>query len=157
MTPQQSFILRPATPEDWIALSPLLRAMGQVDDEIKACTRLASVLGRPDHALFVATTAGEPVVVGYAWVQDYGPHLRTGKSVARLHDLYVDPRYRRCGAGTLLLAEVQQWARDREVTWLQWQASASALPFYARVGLIGEPCPDPEHPFFEIDLTLSGV
>src|SRR4051812_26814353 len=119
MPTQRSFVVRPAIPEEWPSLSPLFAAMGQVDDEIKARMRLTAILGRSDHLVLVAITAGEFVVAGYAWAQDYGPHLRSGKSIARLHDFYVGLHFRRCGAGTRLLEEVQRWALDRDVTWLQ--------------------------------------
>jgi hypothetical protein len=34
---------------------------------------------------------------------------------------------------------------------MEWQASSDALGFYERLGLRGEACSDPDHPFFEID------
>lgn len=79
--------------------------------------------------------------------------MRTGRSIVRLHDLFVSPTHRRSGIGTQLFGFVARWAKERGATWLQWQASAAALPFYERLGFVGDPCPDPKHPFFEIELT----
>ncbi|HEY8744951.1 MAG TPA: GNAT family N-acetyltransferase [Chloroflexota bacterium] len=50
------------------------------------------------------------------------------------------------------MAAVRQWATDQQATWLEWQANTAALPFYERLGFTGDPCSDPEHPFFEIAL-----
>ncbi|WP_142383394.1 GNAT family N-acetyltransferase [Bacillus sp. V3-13] len=40
--------------------------------------------------------------VGYGWIQDYGPHLRTGRKIHRFHDLFVLDEYRNKGIGALL-------------------------------------------------------
>lgn len=91
-------------------------------------------------------------VVGYAAVQDFGDHLRTGRRgrVARLHDLFVAPVARGVGVGTALMAAVVAWAEPR-VGYLQWQAHhVDAAPFYERLGFRGEPCPQPDYPEFEI-------
>lgn len=91
-------------------------------------------------------------LIGYAAAQDHGPHLRTGDAhrTARLHDLYVTPPARQCGVGTALLATVVSWASKR-VKHLEWQAHHEhAAPFYERLGYRGVPCPQPDHPTFEI-------
>ncbi|MGI8587023.1 MAG: GNAT family N-acetyltransferase [Chloroflexia bacterium] len=131
------------------ALWPLLRAMGKTDAEAAVLARAARLLGDPAHFLPVALSGG--LAVGYAWAQDYGPHLRSGDRAARLHDLFVEEDQRRTGAGTLLMLAVTDWVRLRGTRWLQWQASAHAVPFYERIGLFGDPCPDPGHPFFEME------
>jgi hypothetical protein len=43
---------------------------------------------------------------------------------------------------------------EESATWMEWQASRDALGFYEHLGLVGDPCPDQEHPFFEI--TFAG-
>lgn len=142
--------VRSAVLEDWPRLWPLLRGMGKTDTEARAKERFERITPRPDHYLPVALLDEE--VAGYAWAQDHGAHLRSGASIVRMHDLYVDPPRRRRGAGSALVDAVRAWARGRGAVWLQWQASRDALPFYTRLGLTGDPCPDPEHPFFEIEL-----
>jgi GNAT superfamily N-acetyltransferase len=85
----------------------------------------------------------------------HGAHLRAGFSTARLHDLFILPEYRRRGIGAALFNAIKEWAQQHEGTrYLEWQASQSALDFYQQLGYIGDPCPQPEYPFFEIDFTL---
>ncbi len=60
------------------------------------------------------------------------------------------PPRRRAGVGTALFRSVREWAATRHVKCLQWQSTEDALPFYRSLGLNGDPCPDPAHPFFEI-------
>lgn len=142
--------VRDATTEDFDRALPLLEAMGNVAaDTALVRRRFATLSDDPAHAVFLAEHDG--ALVGYAWAHDYGPHLRSGKRTARWNDLYVGGEFRRLGAGRSLYEAVRAWAAGRGVTWLQWQASEQALPFYERLGLIGDPCPDPEHPFFEIE------
>lgn len=144
-----SVLVRSVEEDDWPLLWPLLHEMGKTDAERAVRQRVHSIMRRPDFFMPVAVTHGE--LAGYAWAQDYGPHIRTGKSIVRLHDLFVVPRWRKQGAGSALFSAVKSWARERGAKWLQWQATTSAMPFYWRLGLTPHAAEDPEHPFFEIE------
>src|SRR6266542_1677886 len=144
--------IRPARAADWPHLWPLLQAMGGTDSETAAHERLRRYAERSEHCLPVAIVEGK--LVGYAWAQDYGPHLRSGERTARLHDLYVAPEWRRRGVGRGLFEAIREWAVGHSIRWLQWQASREAVPFYARLGLVGDTKSDLEaHPFYEIDFA----
>jgi len=142
--------VRVALPVDAPRMFPLLEAMGKVDGRRPMAARLERLLASEDH--FIAIAALGDDLVGYAWAHDRGPHLRTGWRTVRLNDLYVDVAHRRRGAGRRLFVAAREWARRRGARWIEWQASGDALGFYEQLGLKGEPCPDPGHPFFEIDL-----
>jgi len=148
-----AIIIRPVQDDDWPAVWPLLREMGKTDAEARVRERVEQVGRRDEHFLTVALHGTS--IAGYAWAQDYGAHIRSGQSTVRMHDLFVAPSYRRCGVGTQLLGAVTAWATERGATWLEWQSGQAALSFYERLGLTGDPCPDPEHPFFEIVLTAT--
>ncbi len=111
------------------------------------------VQGMADSQDAFGRSVAQKRLAGYAWVHDYGPHIRAGVSTARLNDLIVGPAWRKRGVGRHLFESVRRWSESRGVRWLQWQSSLGALEFYARLGLTGNPCPDPEHPFFEIDFA----
>lgn len=142
--------VREATCDDFANALPMLTAMGNVAEvDPQLGERFANAAADPSHLLLVAERDGS--LLGYVWAQDYGPHLRSGHRTVRWNDLFVDQRARRQGVGRALFIEVEAWARKRGVRWLQWQASESAVGFYERQGLKGDPCPDPTHPFFEIE------
>lgn len=145
--------VRPVVLSDWATLWPLLEAMGKTDGAETVRTRFSRLAGDNDHLLLVAVL--NDAVVGYAWAQDRGAHLRSGSRSARIHDLFVAETQRRRGVGRALFTGVKDWANEHGIRWLEWQASAEALDFYQRLGLQGDPCPDPGHPFFEIDFAAA--
>jgi GNAT superfamily N-acetyltransferase len=60
-----------------------------------------------------------------------------GGVVALIEDLVIDPQWRRRGVGRKLMASIERWALDREVTRMQLLADRtnfSALDFYDRIG-----------------------
>lgn len=110
--------------------------------------RLHTVIADPNQIVVLAESDGD--MVAYALAQDYGPSLRRSWSVARLHDLYVYPSYRRQGIAARLHAEVVQWCEERPVRYLEWQASAAAVAFYRHLGYPPDHTGDfAKHPFFE--------
>lgn len=147
--------VRPATEDDWGAVYPLLQRMGHVDSAEAAHDRSLCIVRNSAHYVPLAIMDGE--VVGYGWVQDYGPHLRSGEQTARLHDLYIHPRHRGHGAGRALFDAVRLWAQRSGMRYLEWQAPLSAVPFYHRLGFDGDPCPQPDFPFYEIDFSADDV
>lgn len=144
-------VVRPARGADWARCWPLLRAMGQVGVKEAVQQRFVRGIGNPQAFLPVAEQNG--ALVGYAWAHQGPLHPRAGYSTVRLNDLFVTPAWRRQGVGRQVLEVVIRWATEQGADWLEWQASTAAPPFYARLGYRGDPCPDPEHPFFEIDLA----
>ena len=60
-----------------------------------------------------------------------------GGAVALIEDLVIDPQWRCRGVGRKLMASLERWALDREVTRMQLLADRtnfSALDFYDRIG-----------------------
>jgi GNAT superfamily N-acetyltransferase len=146
-----AIVVRPACKEDWDRLWPLLVGMGQVDAEGLAAQRFRRVIQNDAEFLPVAVWQGE--LTGYAWAHQGPVHLRAGRSSVRLNDLFVAPSFRRRDIGRRLFTAVLRGATERGADWLEWQASAAALPFYARLGYTGRPERDREHPFFEVTLA----
>ncbi|EFH87927.1 GNAT family N-acetyltransferase [Ktedonobacter racemifer] len=139
--------VRHAQPEDWQHILPLLKR--KIDSEQEVKRRFEDFIRRSDHYLPVAFIDAR--LVGYGWVQNYGAHLRAGFQTARLHDLFVHPEYQKQGVGAALFNSCKEWAQQTGVRYLEWQANQSSLGFYQRLGYIGDPCPQPDYPFFEID------
>jgi len=144
-------LVRPCGQDDVDQVTRLAGLMGRAGPDAEVAERIHRIGTLPDHLLCVAGRGGG--LIGYAWAQDYGPHLRTGEALVRIHDLFVEPGVRRRGVGKELFTHVRRWAARRGAAYIQWQASQEALPFYAALEFAGDPCPDPEHPFFEIILS----
>lgn len=145
-------IIRHVEPEDIEGMWPIIVKYSDKDKEA-FLDRVLQKRELDDHYIPVAILDNK--VLGYAWVHDYGPHIRNGYRTARLNDLFVDEQLRRSGIGRELFNSVRIWCESKNVKWLQWQSSEKALPFYERLGLKGDPCPDPGHPFFEIEFEAT--
>jgi GNAT superfamily N-acetyltransferase len=146
---------RLATAADAAAVEALAAAMdasaGRAPEPGFAA-RYAAVVASPDHAVLLAVVGAR--AVGYALVQDFGRGIRRSLSVARMHDLYVDPGARRRGAGRALVRAVVDWCRERpQPLVLDWQARLDAVPFYDSLGLVGDRVGDTAaYPAYAIDL-----
>ncbi|MFI5754743.1 GNAT family N-acetyltransferase [Streptomyces sp. NPDC051569] len=75
-----------------------------------------------------------------------------GVGSARLHDLFVVPRWRRRGVASALFGQVGQWAEALpEYSCLEWRSSPAGLAFYEQMGPVGNEADDSAtYPFFEI-------
>ncbi|MEV5960367.1 GNAT family N-acetyltransferase [Kribbella sp. NPDC051952] len=140
--------VRKLTMDDWAELWPLVKGFGTALDEPDTRELYTGLVADPRWAAFGYDDNG---LIGYAVIQDYGPHLRAGRHhQARLHDLYVHPDSRHTGASRALMTAVITWASTR-VRHLEWQANAqTAAPFYEHLGHQGDPCPQPEYPTFQV-------
>ncbi len=137
------------TQKDYSLLIPLFQSRGKIDSNAKILKRLHTLSEQNSHFLPIAVTKGK--IIGYAWVQSYGEHVRTGDITARLNDLFVLPEYRNQGVATKLFVAVKKWCKSQKVRWLQWQASTEVQQFYEKFGLKGDTKSDLEkYPFFEI-------
>lgn len=148
MNTHEQLIIRAGRDHDFPQIWPLFYEMGKIDTQEAVRDRFVKTIHSSSSFLPLALV--DNAIVGYAWVQNYGPHLRTGRSIARLHDLYVAPTWRHSRIGTHLFYAVRDWCEQQNIAWLQWQASQAAVAFYTALGLTGDPCPDPTHPFYEI-------
>ncbi|CAN5642369.1 hypothetical protein BH23PAT2_BH23PAT2_09560 [soil metagenome] len=140
--------IRPAIQKDVEEIEKLVSKFGSVKEEGFEA-RIRRILDSDDHHIFVAEVSSQ--LVGYAWVQSHGQHLRSGDTTARFNDLFVLPEFRGRKIGTLLFEAVKDWAKKSQVIYLQWQASSKAIKFYEKLGLKGDTTSDlEEHPFYEL-------
>ena len=147
-----SFTVRPLAPADFEQVRPMLLDMGFVDDEGALEARFPEFCIRPNWELLGAFE-GE-ALLGYAALQDYGPHLRSGNShrTAKLHDLYTAPHARRRGVGRELMRAAEAWARAGGLRYLYWYANLKgATPAYVGMGYKAGEEVQEGYRFFEID------
>lgn len=143
--------VRTAVKKDWDQLKGLLLQMGKVEDESSLKKRLMEII--EDDASYLPVVVVNHEIVGYAWAQDYGCHLRSGEKTSRLHDLFVHQDFRHKGAATELFNSVKNWAEQNNTRWLQWSAHSAAAGFYTQMGM--EPVEEDGSWSFEIEFGLK--
>ncbi|WP_280723082.1 GNAT family N-acetyltransferase [Kitasatospora sp. MAA4] len=124
------WIVRRAGTRDLPGLVRLSRIDPVNESAASVAARVAGLLADPRRCIVVAEseseseseTAGE--LVGVAEAQFYGVAMRRASGSARLHDLFVEPSWRRRGIARALFAEVTAWARGLpQCRDLEWQSS----------------------------------
>jgi GNAT superfamily N-acetyltransferase len=129
-----SIHIRAARPEDGDQISLLCRQLGYPVETVEVQARLQLILGRPDHAVYVAEVP-PGVVVG--WVHVYGYLLLETELQAAIGGLIVDKAYRQRGIGKRLMAPTEQWARKQGFTAVRLRSNLireEAHAFYKRIG-----------------------
>ena len=134
--------VRPATATDRTALPALhtasVRAFGPAHYDADAVRRWAKPDVRSPED-YETETDDEHFVVAVrdGAVAGFG-HLVP--AVSEVHAVYVHPDHARRGVGSALLAELEGYARGRDLDHLSLQSSLNAVGFYERAGYerIGE-------------------
>lgn len=142
--------IRKIQKDDFPNAAVLLREMGKVEEE-DFYRRFVEIVQNPNY-LFICAIH-EDRMIAYVMAQDYGIHLRLGKKICRLHDLYVLPKYRRTGVARMLMDATAEWCKSVGATWLQWNASKQSIEFYEMIG-----CKrltyDEDTPEFELEFKI---
>ncbi|TCZ80142.1 N-acetyltransferase [Paenibacillus albiflavus] len=146
-------IVREATIQDLEQVWQLLKTRGATDSKELAEERILKVIASDDHYLLIAEY--EDTIAGYAWAQNYGPHLRSGQMLFRFHDLFVYEQYRHKGIAASLLNSIIHWAKQSGASWLQWNANPTSSSFYYKLGYKSSPEEEEGFPFFELDFTAD--
>jgi len=97
--------------------------------------RLAHLLARDDNAVFVAVDAGR--VVG--WIHGAEHELLETGRICEILGLVVDASIRRGGAGSTLVAAVEEWAALRGLPQVSVRSNivrVESHPFYERLGYV---------------------
>jgi GNAT superfamily N-acetyltransferase len=115
-------------------------AEGRDRPDTEWVSRLASGADKRWNFPVVADMGAEPI--GLAW----GRIEQSEPEVAHLYQMWVDPGFRRLGAGQLLLQAVIDWARDANARCLALGVTcgdSAARQLYSRAGFtaVGEPEP----------------
>ena len=104
-----TYAIREALPTDALAIAELACELGYPTKEDAMRQRLAIILQKADHRLFVAADNGGAVI---GWIQAHAADsLESGLRV-EIVGLVVASSARRIGVGRRLVDEVECWASD---------------------------------------------
>src|SRR5688572_1267595 len=105
--------VRPHRPDDAPAVADLSTQLGYPTTGAEMERRIASVLGRHDHALLVATVDGERAI---GWVHVCAVTLLEIDPLAEIWGLVVDAEERSRAVGHRLMEAAERWAKERGLT-----------------------------------------
>ncbi|WP_108022933.1 GNAT family N-acetyltransferase [Melghirimyces profundicolus] len=130
---QSGVRIRSARVEDAPALTILSAQLGYPCDPDDVSRRLAELMHRPDHAVYVAETGGH--VIG--WVHVHERQFLYTPPFGEIGGIVVDEAYRKSGAGKLLMAECEGWAVRSglaEIRLRSGEIRSEAHEFYQKIG-----------------------
>jgi GNAT superfamily N-acetyltransferase len=103
--------VRPATADDAPALAGLCMQLGYPSTAGQVADRLAGILPRPDHAVFLAEIEGQAA----GWIHVYVCRMLEVEPFLEVGGIVVDGTRRGLGVGRALMAEGERWSRERGV------------------------------------------
>jgi GNAT superfamily N-acetyltransferase len=130
-----------ATPRDVPLVLDFIRKLAEYERMVdrlavtEAALNAALFGDRPVAEALLAYSGREPA--GFAvYFQSFSTFL--GRAGIYLEDIFVDPRYRRAGVGSALMAAVAKLAVERggALNWSVLKWNQSAIDFYQRLGAI---------------------
>jgi GNAT superfamily N-acetyltransferase len=125
--------VRAATPADAEALASLSGQLGYPADVPTILRRLAQV----EHGVVLVALDAKGAVCAVAHAEPR--HLLIAEPLVELEALVVDEAVRGAGAGAMLLAAVEAWARERDFSSVRVRSNVlreRAQRFYQRKGYI---------------------
>jgi GNAT superfamily N-acetyltransferase len=126
--------IRAAKAEDAPAMAGLCGQLGYPSATDEVGRRLAVLLARPDHAVFVAEREGVGVV---GWVHVYLSPLLERDLQSEIGGLVVDEAHRGLGAGRVLMAQAERWTAEHGGHAVRLRSNVirkEAHEFYRRLG-----------------------
>ncbi|MGL5943051.1 MAG: GNAT family N-acetyltransferase [Waterburya sp.] len=144
-------MIRPAIEQDWEQFYLfLLESDKPLDSLTPAFKRYKYKIASPLHCVLVAEIDNQ--IVGIAMAHEWDEYLISGRKQIRFSTLHVLESFRRQGIGKALFVNICNWAEIIGATWLEWYASPSAIDFYKKLGYTGTLNPNPNYPYYEIEL-----
>jgi GNAT superfamily N-acetyltransferase len=126
-------IVRLAAVKDAERISQLSEQLGYPSTTAEIARRLAEICGDGEHAVFVAESGGEVI----AWIHVLVAASLLSDTRAEILGLVVDECHRSHGIGRVLMAEAEQWAREKGCRSVRLRSNvvrSRAHAFYERLG-----------------------
>lgn len=104
--------VRTAKIEDAGAIADLSGQLGYPCSAASVRRRLRDLLGKPDHAIWVAENSGGSVA---GWIHVFVYELLESDRQAEIGGLVIDENFRGQGAGKSLVERAERWARAKRL------------------------------------------
>lgn len=130
------YLIREAHLTDTQRIAVLSHLLGYPTSEQKVRDRLKRLSESQEHIVYVAYLPNEPVV---GWIHVHLLQLVMLEKRAVVLGLIVDPDYRRCGGGSLLIEHAEQWAKEQGCESILVRSNVmrqQAHQFYEKVGYV---------------------
>jgi len=127
-------VIRPATPGDAAAIARLAAQLGYTVMKSDVSRRLAELVQRTDHEIYVAAVPGEDAV---GWIHLYVDHSLLHNPLVALGGIVVDESCRGKGIGCQLMEQAETWGRARGCTAVYFKSNVirhEAHAFYEGLG-----------------------
>jgi GNAT superfamily N-acetyltransferase len=125
--------LRPARAADAPALAGLCGQLGYPSTAAQVAGRLAEILRRPEHAVFVAEADGHAA----GWIHVFVCRMLEAEPFLEVGGLVVDETRRGSGIGRQLMAAGEKWSLERGVLEVRLRSNVvreGAHRFYESLG-----------------------
>jgi GNAT superfamily N-acetyltransferase len=107
---ESAIAIRAPEPRDYHRMADLAGELGYKSEGTEIARRMAEMHASPDHAVFVAETAGGEIA---GWIGVFAFRCVEADARAEVSGLVVDERMRSAGIGRLLLERAEEWARQK--------------------------------------------
>lgn len=127
-------VIRLATIEDAPRLAPLSGQLGYPSTANQVAARLSPILADPEHVIFVAEQDGGQIS---GWADVFIMRTIGADARAEIAGLVVDESCRSQGIGRLLMARIEEWAREKGCAAVSLRSNVireRAHIFYERLG-----------------------
>jgi GNAT superfamily N-acetyltransferase len=135
-----SFVIRPARPEDAIAVLRLIRDLAEYERLLSDCendeVKFVKTFFAPAPRAFCDVAEFKSALVGYAiWFYSYSTF--TGRHGIYLEDVFVSPEHRGAGIGKGFLQRLAERCAAERLTRLEWSVldwNEPSIRFYRSLG-----------------------
>jgi GNAT superfamily N-acetyltransferase len=106
----EAFTIRQAEPSDVQRINELSEVLGYPSPPESTRARLERILGKAEHAIFVALSSDGGVI---GWIHGFLYLLLVEDLQCFIGGLVVDPKFQRLGVGRGLLRSFEEWAAQQ--------------------------------------------
>jgi N-acetylglutamate synthase-like GNAT family acetyltransferase len=131
---RSAITIRAARPEDARVIAQLSEQLGYPGSSEDILNRLSHIKSDESNAVYVAELTDKQVI---GWVHIHTGPLIIADEIAEIKGIVVEEKYRDKGAGKLLMAHAEEWAREKgcKVIWVSSNTRREGVHyFYQRIG-----------------------